>query len=256
MNEHRYKVALIVPVYNGFRGQENPEWFRLCLESAALSKRNGMKILVYVVNDGSTDGTEEWLLEKWFDRVDIMNLSKNYGTAHAFNRGIDTVDADYIALLGSDDITLPDRLVKQATYLDEHPDIPMVGSYYNIIDADGNVKYEETELATDPDDIRFWLYSRHCDIGVPMFRKSLWEELGGFDSVNCPTHASDYDFYLRTAELYDIGIVPEILYSVRVDCPRLTDDVKTHTESAYQALERSRERRRQKRKEQVPCNQN
>lgn len=247
-----YKVAIIVPVYNGFRGQETPEWLAECLGSAMMS--DCMWPVAYCfINDGSTDGTGLFLQERKGRNTHVIDLAENRGVANAFNRGIDSVDAEYIALLGSDDITWRERLVKQAVYLDEHPHIPMVGSYYDVIDADGTVKHKEVELATDPNDIRFWLYSRHCDIGVPMFRKSLWEELGGFDAVNCPTHASDYDFYLRIAERYDIGIVPEILYSVRVDCPRLSDDTKTHTESAYQALERSRERRRQKRKEQTLC---
>jgi len=248
-------VATVIPVYNGYRGQEEPTWLRAALMSAVNTDFQGIHEII-VVNDGSTDKTGLWLDDHVAMLPDRSNVfikwathEKNLGAAAAFNRGVEIAGEDsYIALLGSDDLSHPDRIEKQAAFLDEHPDIPMVGCYYDTIDADGNLIETADTMPTDPADIRRWLYARRCDIGVPMFRYSLWQELGGFDSKNFPTRASDYDFYLRTVERYDIGLIPEVLYFVRLGVPRLSDDKHEHMESAYRAVTLSRDRRRQTRR--------
>ena len=60
-------------------------------------------------------------------RVRVVKNEKNLGLPYTRNRGLELARGDYIALLDSDDISLPDRLACQVEFLDAHPDYAEVG---------------------------------------------------------------------------------------------------------------------------------
>lgn len=103
---------------------------------------------VIVVDDGSTDGSGA-LLEQAFanePRVTLVH-APNGGQLHAFQRGIECVDADVVCFLDSDDVWEPDYLAKIGLLYDERVDVDFVFSDMHYFDQrQGVLAFHEREL--------------------------------------------------------------------------------------------------------------
>ena len=85
-----------------------------------------------IINDGSTDNTDE-ILKSYAqkdNRIIIKKNKKNKGLIYSLNQGLDMARGEYIARMDDDDWSVLDRLKIQATYLDDNPDITVLGSGY------------------------------------------------------------------------------------------------------------------------------
>jgi glycosyltransferase involved in cell wall biosynthesis len=72
-------------------------------------------------------------------RLHVVRSATRLGMAGSFNLGLENARGRYIARMDSDDVAYPQRLAKQLQFLDEHPDIALVGSAARLIDRNGNV---------------------------------------------------------------------------------------------------------------------
>lgn len=90
---------------------------------------------VVVVDDGSTDGSDELLRERFEgdDRVTLV-CAPNGGQLHAFQRGIEHVDADVVCFLDSDDRWKPDYLERLGELYDARADVDFVFSDMQCFD--------------------------------------------------------------------------------------------------------------------------
>lgn len=93
-----------------------------------------------VINDGSTDTTGKILrvMAKKDKRIKLVSYRKNLGASHASNLGLSQVKGKYIARMDSDDVAMPERLVKQVKFLQDHSDVIVVGGQCELIDREGN----------------------------------------------------------------------------------------------------------------------
>lgn len=111
MDENLTKVGLVIPVYN------RRETTLQCLRSLSKINAEGLDVQIYVVDDGSTDGTSSAISSEF----PYVNLVKGDGTLHyaaGTNRGISAAlkkDPDYIVTMNDDAIYHEDflqRLIK------------------------------------------------------------------------------------------------------------------------------------------------
>lgn len=88
-------VSVIMPVYNG------AAYIKDAVESVF---RQGVPLELIVIDDGSSDGTEE-VLKEWKSREDFRYLKnhKNIGAAGSRNRGVLEAGGTYVAFLDADD---------------------------------------------------------------------------------------------------------------------------------------------------------
>lgn len=63
-------------------------------------------------------------------RIRTIRLTTNHGPAEARNIAFDVARGKYIAIMDSDDISLPERLKRQVAYLEEHPDVVACGTWF------------------------------------------------------------------------------------------------------------------------------
>lgn len=94
---------------------------------------------VVVVDDFSNDGTLD-ILEKWRkqeSRLSINPLPYHAGNNVARNNALTLAQGKYVVIADSDDVTLPNRIMEQVTYLDKHPDIDGVTSSLMHMDESG-----------------------------------------------------------------------------------------------------------------------
>jgi glycosyltransferase involved in cell wall biosynthesis len=179
------------------------------------------------VDDGSTDGTVE-LLQDWAAGDQRLHLlSQDHGgIVKALNTGLEACQAGYIARMDADDLAHPERLERQAAFLEQHPETAVVGCRvrgfppHKVRDGFSIYLDWQNSLLSD-DDIRreIFVESPLTHPSVVM-RKDWLVEVGGYQEHGWP---EDYDLWLR---LYLAGAgfakLPEVLLDWREHDKRLT----------------------------------
>ena len=88
--------------------------------------------------NGSTDNSKN-LLKKFKDkRIKKFFLKKNIGRTNCLNYALDKAKGEYIAILDSDDVAMPNRLAKQINYIKKKK-IVLVGTWFSRIDRNGKI---------------------------------------------------------------------------------------------------------------------
>jgi glycosyltransferase involved in cell wall biosynthesis len=172
---------------------------------------------LYVINDGSTDGTSAILEEykKRESRLVVVEHEKNKGLPVSLNDGITAANGDLILRADADDYNFPDRFEKQVSFLRAHPEVDVLGGAMERVNSKGEVFSVTRQPETDAE-IKRKLYLR-----VPFFhptvalRKTFWERNGGYDS-RWP-HCEDVDLWLRGYKNAVYHNLPDIL--VRYQAP-------------------------------------
>ncbi len=113
-------VAVMMPVYNGER--------TLPLAVASLIAQTYTNWKCYIVNDGSTDGTKEFLESLRDDRFLVSHFEENKGRPYARQAALDAAEGKYLAMLDADDFYHPNKLKLQVEYLEKNPNISLLSS--------------------------------------------------------------------------------------------------------------------------------
>ena len=119
------KLAVILPAYNA----EN--FIAECLES--LLNQTFSDFCILAVNDASTDNTGN-ILEDYAakdTRLRVYHFSENQGEPAVMQFTMDILkemDVEYVARMDADDVCIPQRFERQIQYLDNHPEIDILGS--------------------------------------------------------------------------------------------------------------------------------
>jgi len=146
----------------------NKDYLEPCLRSLYDSNLKS-SFDVIVVDNGSTDGSQEMLQEK-FPAVKLVQNDGNVGLGKASNQGIEATDGKYILLLNNDTIVNGQSLDQMVNFLDQHPDAGAVGG--KLLNPDGSFQagyakfsniWEEFLIVTGFGD-RIWSgYPSHYD---------------------------------------------------------------------------------------------
>ncbi len=96
----------------------------------------------FIVFDGPVSvGVDKYISSLDDERIRLYRLDENKGLAVALNHLLSEVlklpEYQFIARMDADDISMPLRFEKQYKFLSEHPDISVVGSWYEEIDESG-----------------------------------------------------------------------------------------------------------------------
>jgi GT2 family glycosyltransferase len=130
------KVSVIIPTYNR-RG-----YIRQAVESVLAQTFQDLEIIV--VDDGSTDGTDE-VLRDYSNRITYIYV-ENRGFVEARNTGMKAASGEYIAWLDSDDLYHPHKTALEVAVLDAFPDVGFVYTDFSAFDDAGY--WDEKHLRT------------------------------------------------------------------------------------------------------------
>lgn len=128
------KVSIILSTYN------REKLLSQAMESILTQTYKNFELIV--INDGSTDNTAKILkgYAQRDERVIVLTNETNRGLVYSLNRGIEIARGKYIARMDDDDVSIPVRLQVQVDFLEQHPDITVVGSavppYTDVMDKD------------------------------------------------------------------------------------------------------------------------
>jgi glycosyltransferase involved in cell wall biosynthesis len=146
-----------------------------------------------IIDDGSTDSSADYLRNLRDPRVRLLRNESNLGLTRSLNKGLDAARGKYIARMDADDIALPDRLARQAAFLDANPHVGIVGSSRVLIDENDR-EIAVAQAAEDDLAVRW-----KCLLGNPfthptvMLRRDVLEQ-----------HHFRYDESFRTAQDYEL----------------------------------------------------
>jgi glycosyltransferase involved in cell wall biosynthesis len=163
-----------------------------------------------ILDDASTDGSLE-LLREWScrdKRIRVHESKKRLGLSGSSNAVVSKARTPIVARMDADDIAHPDRLRKQWDILASCPDVAVIGTLCNGIDAAGR--------EVRPRD-RWRLVRRSVYVPFPhgsaMFRREVFDQVGGYAENS--DGGEDQDLFSRMAARGRVLTLPDILYSYR-----------------------------------------
>ena len=169
-----------------------------------------------VVDDGSTDGSAEMLVQASARDSRIRVVSNpTRGLTTALNHGIGLARGRFIARQDADDLSMPDRFERQVEYLQQREDVCAVGTAAVIVDDAGQ------SLGAFP--VRFGTAAVRAGLtsaratpvhGSMMIRRESCAAVGGYRPAF--RAAQDFDLWLRLLERSEINNLDEPLYHWRL----------------------------------------
>ena len=198
-------ISIIVPVYNG----GNP--FHSCVSSLLKIDFPFDKLQVILIDDGSSDGTSQWLFEqKLPSYFEIITHAENNGRAAARNSGLKNVNGDVVIFLDAD-------MVVRAEFVKQH--IKAI-SKSEVAAVSGLVIAGTDEPKTS---LQYYLFE-YSKRGAKQFgennpipfkylitnnmsvKRKVIEECGFFDEKYIGYGGEDTDYAIRLWELYPNGL--------------------------------------------------
>lgn len=195
-------VSIITPTFN--RVGLLPETIKSILN------QTWEKIEYIVVDDGSTDGTRDYLATLP-PRVTVLTQA-NAGQTAALSAGWSRARGDYLGYLSDDDILPPDVVTRIVNHLESHPDAAAAFPNSNLIDLKGRVVQERVNR---PFELSAVAIDHECYIGPgALFRRSVYEQVGNWDP-NCRL-SPDMEFWTRVGSLGRIDFLEDVVALYRI----------------------------------------
>jgi glycosyltransferase involved in cell wall biosynthesis len=195
-------VSVVLSVRNG--GSDLP----IALDT--ILKQSFADLELIAVNNGSTDGTREFLDQIADPRVRVFH-QEDKGLAAALNRGISLARGRYIARQDHDDLADPSRIAKQVAFLDANPEHALVGTRAEIWIGDrpsGRFHDHPTENEILQFDLLFNNPFVHSSV---MMRKSALDRVGSYTTDPARQPPEDYELWSRISRHHRVANLPERL---------------------------------------------
>lgn len=196
-------IDVVIPTYN-----------RIDLLPTAIASIQAQTVAVariYVVDDGSTDATAEWVLDaaRRDPRIELVRRQRG-GANRARNAAIALSQAGWIAFLDSDDAWEPDKLERQVALLAARPGL--VGVFSGFRQVGGEIE----RLHIPRDDPSLEDLRRANVLGstsAALLEARALRDAGGFDPL-LPS-CQDWDLWFRLRRIGPIGVVrqPLVLFN-------------------------------------------
>ena len=194
------KISVVMSAFNA------EKYIALSIESILNQSFRDFEFIIW--NDGSTDGTEEIVLSYKDDRIKYFS-NINTGTGEASRLACLKARGKYIARMDADDISYPDRLMKEYEYMESHPKCVVVSSAVDYIDEDG--EFIGTTLPYT------WSKILHTGFMInnpaSMFRRDAYLKTGGYFNI---LGAEDANLWTRMVKYGDFHNIMHPLIKYRI----------------------------------------
>lgn len=202
-------VSVIIPAFN-----EPPSIIYNALSS--ILHQTYQNIDVHIFDDSTNTETRE-TIDRFssYPNFYIHRSENKLGFVPSLNVGLEISKGEYIARMDSDDISYPDRIQKQVSFMESNPDIDILGGSLELISQDGD-SFSFRRYPTSRIGFLFYTAFR-CPIAHPtvMMRRRVIEE--GFQYNEALIRAEDLDLWLRLIQSgHKFANLPDCLLKYRV----------------------------------------
>ena len=197
------KVSVLLPVRDGER------FLGKAIDSILAQSLEDFELII--VNDGSADRSGE-IIETYLAsdrRVRSITLEPT-GLIGALNIGLEAARADLVARMDADDIALPLRLEKQLAFLEQNPEVAVVGTQRQRVDTEGRFLRSST-YPCDPEALAKLFLSGGNGLDHPtvMYRRQAVLDVGGYREPF--RSAEDRDLWLRLIDHHALANIDSVL---------------------------------------------
>ena len=201
-------VSVVLPVYNG------EKYLRLSIESVLNQTYKNLELII--VNDCSTDSTEEIVLEyKAKDpRIVYIKNEVNSKLPQSLNNGFAVAKGEFFTWTSDDNMYHPDAIEKMVAYMDAYPDTGLVSFDFNNIDEGGQFLGQTTV-----GDFAQHFYGNSVGACF-LYRRAVAKKIGAYDPSRFLVE--DYEYWLRVALKFKIDFVHDPIYDYRFHGGSLT----------------------------------
>ena len=199
-------LTVVMPVFNGER------YIERAIESVLIQTFKNFELLI--INDGSTDGTNDIINSFKDDRIRFIDLPENKGVANCRNLGLEEAKGEFLAWTDCDDINVSTRFEKQINFLQDNLGFGGCGTWLSRFK--GEDIYYITQAYENPKKIKAALLFNPSTIpnATVMLRMSKIREYNLRYNAKLPI-SEDYDFIFRCSQHLKFTNLQEVLYKYR-----------------------------------------
>lgn len=198
------KVTVLMPVHNG------EMYVAEAITSILNQTFHDFEFLI--INDGSTDDTVKIIESFKDDRIRLIHNERNLQLIATLNKGIELAQGEYIARMDCDDFSLPERLSRQVSLMDDQRQIGICGTWILVKGAQEFINRYPVKHASIRCGLLFETMFAHPTV---MIRKNEFVINGLAYDAN-DRHAEDYALWVRCADHLKLANIPEVLLQYRI----------------------------------------
>ncbi len=217
-------VSIVLPTYNGSR------YIAQSIESCLDQTYDNIELII--INDASTDSTEEIIKSYRDTRIIYLKNGKNLGLPESLNVGFSKSSGKYLTWTSDDNYYAPRALEEMLKYLIKDARTAFLYCDGYKIDSNGNAM---GEFAT-AEGWKLWKYN--CVGPCFIYKRDVYNKIGNYDSEMLLVE--DYDYWLRVYKKFKMKRVNKKLYYVRGHDKSLTS--RHGPRKVYSALKRAFEK--------------
>jgi glycosyltransferase involved in cell wall biosynthesis len=204
---HSPIVSVLMPAYN------SEKYIADAIDSILNQTFQDFELIV--IDDCSKDKT--WhIIQKYAQkdkRVVAIKNTKNLGISDNRNKAISISKGKYLAPLDNDDWSYPDRFAKQVEFLDNNPDIGIVGGSVEVYNETFTKLLYKNTFYPDDKSLKKHIFRQlpfsHSSV---MYRREIGLE-NPYSNKLCT--AEDYDFYFRAGIKHKFANLKDVLIKYR-----------------------------------------
>jgi glycosyltransferase involved in cell wall biosynthesis len=202
------RVSLIMTVRNGER--------YLARSLSSLLTQSFTDVEVIVVDNGSTDATANILADFDDFRLKIITVDSNLVSTFAsgISKALNAATGEFVAVQDSDDISHESRIKKQVRFLEDNPEVGLVGTGVEWINENGDHLYFYTPASSSAEIMQSYSCINPLSHSSVMFRREIVHQFGGYNIAF--SHACDFRMALDLMYSgYQISALEEPLVKIR-----------------------------------------
>jgi glycosyltransferase involved in cell wall biosynthesis len=224
-NDIKGLISVIVPTYN------SAEYILETIQTITNQTYDNIEIIV--VDDGSTDSTEEIVRAIEDSRISYIKQLNSGGPAGPRNLAIKASKGEFIAIFDSDDLMNPEKLALEFNALKLTPEAAFVFSNFSIIDNTGKILINDffstnkvfqmvQKETVDPQGnyifqpgqlVESLFFHNFIATSSILAHKRIFRDLGPFDESLKNT--DDYDMWFRIIPSHSSVCIPKVLHQYR-----------------------------------------
>jgi len=198
-------ISVIMPVFNC------EVYLRDAIESVLNQTFTSFEFII--INDGSTDNSKAIIKSYSDSRIVYVENESNIGLIASLNKAILIARGTYIARMDADDISLPNRFLKQFEFLEANPNHVIVGSSAIFIDCDSNFVSEMT-MPSNHELIKTLLFFNNTFVHTSIMGQTrVFKE---FMYSSDYYLAEDYFLWSQISEKYRLANISDPLVKYRI----------------------------------------